>query len=272
MLCGGGGGGGGGGMRDNRDHYATMEKEDVGHRRDTTADRSEAVGEVERPRHPGSRPGDELEAALSEQAAGERDTMKKLIQENVNLRRQNRLVSERIKELEAKKEVMTIDLDCEKQHGAEIGEQLKDMRSEMRVLLMEAKRVRSKETDERKEDGASTDESLDNLQTRQQFTQCILHLQFRLKRLTEQEEAKDRQIGALQKRLSEKEHLAEELEKHVPDQSTMDAVRRRVEVQAEEAAEARGYRQTNVVRCSQRPAAMPATGQPPPQSAVCVVQ
>jgi hypothetical protein len=181
-------------------------------------------------------PTKELNAALKEQKESEKDAFDILIKGNVKLKRELKKSDEKCKELLARYEVKSIELDAERGKAGELERQVREMQTEMTVLIRSAKKAgvvgkgpnKGSRKGKTKADGPSPEDSDNDESNKRREShsdaddedkdaggQNIRDLQLRLLRLTEEDERKSRLLISLQRELESSTRYIEELESHV---------------------------------------------------------
>lgn len=178
-------------------------------------------------------PAKALSDALREERRRQKEAFDALIQENVRLEREVTRLGEQVQELSAQNNVKVIELNVEKGKNKDLKEEIIALQKEIRLgghgILL----------------NGSTEENLRNTDYTEN-EQKIRDLQFRLKRLAEDDKAKDCRIEELEEKVRHEELVAAELGKHV-DADTAREARQRVEDMPAEEKLRRSERPTNVV-------------------------
>ena len=185
-------------------------------------------------------PTKELNAALNEQKESQRRAFDILIKENVSLERKIGKSDEENSQLLAQCQVRSIELDAERVKTADLERQVREMQSEMTVLIRSAKKAGvigkgkgmgsrngKQKADGKSGDGSDGDElnkpgesgsEADGSDEHKDIDRKKVHdLQLRLLRLTEEDERKSRMLISLQRELENNMRYTEELENHVDD-------------------------------------------------------
>ena len=221
-----------------------------------------------------SKPLHELEDALEAQRHDEREVVRQLIDENAKLKRAKEKAQEAAEEKQITLELLRIELDAELAKSVAKDDTIRGMESDMRKLIGTKKsKGKHKKSGNAKTDdaaaaadttaGISAKYDTDDLPFSDKYTQQIKNLKFRLKRLADDQAAKDARLTQLEAEFADVSEMLLEVQKHV-DESQLQQIRDDIEQRKKNAACATYSDKHNVVTSSDDDSV--------PKSAVCVVQ
>ena len=199
------------------------------------------ISEVEQSVEVYERPDKPLDDAISGQQDEEKDVFDGLIKQNVTLDRQKRKVTEQLQEYSAQNEVLKVEVETQKEHCAELEAKVKAMETDIKGLVIAArkqgmkKKTSSLSTDAVQDQGTENNNKSNDTEKdwNKPEQKRIRELQFRLLRMTTDMEEKDRLKEVMEKDSEELRSYVGELEALVEPNKVEEIKARRKETREE---------------------------------------